>query len=495
MKKVKRLAAILLLTGALTVTEHTLTAPYFDTTINDLINSQAFVTELKEIEETEDLEFTNPALIEQIEQQLGIKIDKNNIKTIYKIKLNLNGEEQSLEDLKYFTNLEDLTIVNGTFNAEDLQYNQSLGDLTVINCAITNTNKLPNSIETLALHATMVTDNLLYIPYNTTFVYIMQSGFNNIHLKNPKTLRYLNIDSNICTIDLTCLEECSDLLKLVIKTCPNVTNAKSLTKLSERCEIVLDDYAPIWLTEEIFNNLKNVNQTNAEEIKQETIYLDNLALELTKDCETDAEKIKAISNFIICNLKYSEAILTESPVKEEVAEILNAFPIKYAISLDNDFDEVCINYTCLFQALANRSNITSIQLMGDDHTWNQVNNHYLDLTSLDGAIFVTEDDARHYLEDLINEGRNIPEEYYYVRDETHPSYTIIYPFTSVTEIDENIGYVKPRTVSRKVKVLQVTSNLIFSIGLISILSVLKTIHNELKYNRLKKDIDKKLGRH
>ena len=50
-------------------------------------------------------------------------------------------------------------------------------------------------------------------------------------------------------------------------------------------------------------------------------------------------------------------------------------------------------------------------------------------------------------------------------------------------------------MSKKTKVLQITSNLVFSIGLISILSVLKSIHSELKYNRLKKDIDKKLARH
>ena len=90
----------------------------------------------------------------------------------------------------------------------------------------------------------------------------------------------------------------------------------------------------------------------------------------------------------------------------------NLKPVTYA--LQND-DAICINYACLFAALANRLDLDSYQMFSLDHTWNIVKEESeykgYDLTFLESGPIVKLNDGKLGIvsdsksEDLINEGK------------------------------------------------------------------------------------------
>ena len=494
MKKVRTIAALVALTAALTVTENYFTKSLVPYTKEDIVSTSAYVTTLEELETTNVTEFENPELIEKLSSFAKKQLTIEDIRNIKSLEIRFGLDNYDFSDLKYFTNLEEITIFGANVDLEDLQYNQNLKKVTLSHCNVTNTNKLPNSVTDLFIFETLITDDVLYLPYNIAAVSIMDVGFSKIQPKGLKELFYFSLDSKVCSCDISFLADAPNLLSVTIKGCPNITGVDTLTKLSEKCEVSLDDYAPIWLTNEQYHSIKKLDPEIDVDLDYETKYLDLIASELVPDKNVDEHtKVEAISNYIVRTLKYSLDIINNTDRFDEVSSKLNDYPIKYAIDLSDDYDEVCINYAALFQALANRVGLDSKQLMSDTHTWNLLNDKYIDLTSLDGAIFQYANDETNYsIEDLLIEGREIPDYVYYVRDIDLPDYKETYHLTEPTTIDENIGYVKQEEKSLPRKLLQYSNNLLISIAFLTLLSIIKHAYDNLRYIQLDKEVDEEI---
>ena len=222
---------------------------------------------------------------------------------------------------------------------------------------------------------------------------------------------------------------------------------------------------------DIYNGIKKLSDTNKEDIRTETAALDAIAQMLVPDKDiSDTEKIKAISNYIVRILKYNEELANDPESNPEVAQELNNRPIKYALSSLDNLDEVCINYACLFQALANRVGLNSKQLMASAHTWNKVGEDHIDLTSLDGATFmIGKDDTKYSLEDLFKIDYELPDYAYFVSEDrinNDPLYKEDYHPEEVKNVDNNIGYVSKENKSLREKILFYFRN-----GLISAMTV------------------------
>lgn len=491
-KGVKALLAIVALTGALTVGENALTSTVPHTN-DDLENTKAFVSVLNDVRNTDKTLLNDDEEFLEFASKLGIDLDKENIEDITSLTLDYSTNVNDYKYLKYFTNLETLRIKNTIIDLSTLEYNQKLKDLTITGCNIKNTNHLPNSITSLSILNTIVDDKLLYLPYNTKFFSCYQGAFTNIKPKNPKVLSYLSIDSNLCLIDLAFLDECSNLLNITINTCPNIINGDALTRLNSICKVHLDDYSTIWLTTKEFDSIKNLDMEDKEEIREEIEYLDKLAIRLVPNLNvTDYEKIKAISDFIITNLSYSKDISEFSENFSEVSSELNDNPIRTALSLDNSYDEICINYACLFQALANRTNLVSTQLMSVEHTWNEVNDKYIDLTTLDATKFVTTDGLVFSFEDLLESTFEIKEEYYYAQNPNDIAYNEVNPFDLNVNVDNNIGYLEKQTKSTLEYFMQYSRNTLLASTFVTLLVLINEIYDYIKYNKLEKDINKRI---
>ena len=449
----------------------------------DLANNPTYVAELKSIEEETNIEFANTELLDAINESLGYRLTTTNIKDVTELTINKPLTNNDFSDLKYFTNLKELKIYMNTVDLADLQYNQKLESLILSRTNITNTNLLPNSIKSVYFFDSILEDHLLYLPYNTESAYIYQMGFTNIKPKNPKRLMFLTVDSNVASLDLSILRKCKNLLKLSILKCPNITSPEVLTELNKHCEVVLDDYAPIWLNYDIYNGIKNLSETNKEDIRTETAALDALAQILVPNKNISySEKIEAISNYIVKVLKYNEQIAEDPTSNPDVAELLNDHPIKYALSSNDSYDEVCINYACFFQALANRIGLNSKQLMASEHTWNQVGEKHIDLTSLDGASFIIgKDDTKYSMEDLLKMEYEIPDYAYYVSEDRiakDPFYKEDYHPEEVKNVDNNIGYVSKEAKSLIEKILFYFRNgLISAVTVCAFLIVIKLIED------------------
>ncbi len=311
-------------------------------------------------------------------------------------------------------------------------------------------------------------------------------GFTNIKPKNPDNLRIFNLESRESKVDISFLAKCHGLFRVAIKSCPNIKGAKALEHLPKLCELELDDYAPIWLTGDVINNLKTYEaDTN---IKEEAEQLDRLADLLVPDKSiSEEEKVIIISNYLINNLRYSKDIIDETEKFDEVSEALNNYPIKYALDLNDSYDEVCINYASLFQALANRVGINSTQLMSVNHTWNLVNGNYIDITSLDDSKFYLEGDDKAYsLEELLLMGEDIPEYVYYAVDYEDPAYQEIYHFQEQFDVDENIGYVKSTDnyYDPIGKLFQISRNLLISLAFLTALGAITKLYKGNKFDDL-----------
>lgn len=488
-REIKRISLALLLCGALTLGENMYLASQIPYTSEDLKRTGSFVTSLKTIENTSIIEFENKELETYFKNSLG-EITPEKIKGIKELVIDCTLTDNNYSDLKYFTNLEELTIRNATIDLKDLEYNQSLKQLNLIDSTVTNTKSIPNTVCSLAFLNCILADDLMYLPYHLGNLAIYQTGFTNIKPKNPHELRWFFLDSNISKVDLSFLNNCSRIEEIKLATCPNVTHPEALKTIPKNCKVYLDDYAPIWLDLETYNSLNVVSEYD---LSQEIDMLDHIASALVPDMEVDeATKLAEISNFIIANLQYSQDVIDENKDYENIADSLNRYPIKYALDINDSYDEVCINYACLFQALANRVGIESTQLMSEFHTWNIVNGKYIDLTSLDVAQFyIPEIDRSYTLEQLLDMGEEIPEYIYYVGDVTDPFYEELYHFNEPETISNNIGYVK-KNDDKIMDAIRITKNMLVSIVFISLLSMIANAYDYLRYHRLEEDINKKI---
>ena len=357
-------------------------------TEEDIKNNKIYVTELANIEHSTP-EFKNKDLYNELINQ-GISLDLDNFKNIKALKITKHFLNNDFSDLKYFPNLSQLIIENNEVDLNDLKYNYNLLDLNINNCEISNTESLPNSIYNLTLSYTKVKDSLV-VPYNTKYLHLRSTPTYNIILKNPENLKRFNIYGN-AFIDISFIEDCKNLEIITLERIANVKNSTLLTTLPSLNRIHLDDYSPIWLDKDTYNLLPVDNK----EILNEIIKLDEIASTLFTELNTDEEKIESITRYILERLTY------DYDFTDELSTKYNTYPIK---SLLNDNEVVCINYACLFTALANRAGLDTYQIFNHNHTWNMISTDdgesFIDLTKLDDATYVKIDTERGpYIEEI-----------------------------------------------------------------------------------------------
>ena len=348
----------------------TLTNTSIPFTQEDLKNNEQYIQEVAKIS-IEKPEYKNKDLIVELFNQ-GIDIDHP--ETVKSITITNQLINQDFSDIKYFPNLTELIIENNNIDLIGLKYNYNLINLQIKNSTLTNTKDIPNSIYNLVLEDCIIEDNSFEIPYNTKYLTIMNSPFNNIYLKNPKQLDRLTIVGNTF-LDLSAFKDCKKLENITLHRIANVINANVLTSLNAKLD--LDNYIPIWMNKDTYTKLELADANMLKQVEQ----LDTIATTIIQDNMTNDEKVSAITTYILKLLKYDEDI-TKPELKE-----YNNNPL-----ILKDGEGICINYASLFTALANRAGLDTYQIYSSDHTWNMVNDkdnkYFIDLSMLDTEVII-----------------------------------------------------------------------------------------------------------
>ena len=415
-KLVRTFTEVTIITG-LSIALATFTGPKLNSetipyTQADLNNNIIFESQLKEIDNTYDICFNNQELYDIISSQVEGQLTVEKLREIKELQITNTLTNTDLSDLKYLPNLSIIEIYDNYINLEDIKYNQNLYLLSLENCTIKNSSSIPNSTNAIFLENCTCTDNQMIIPYYTERLYFIGSHINNVTLKNPSSLLELKILGDIL-LDMNQLGACTNLKSLDIQLCSNIKNGSVLRNFKNLETVILDEYSSIWLDN---NTLKKLPLDEDLKIilSSQINELDKLAESLVsnKDTTPDYLKVQAISSYILSNLEYDEQVAEDKEANMDLINEYNIKPITYA--LNND-EAICINYACLFAALANRLDLDSYQMFSIDHTWNIVKeeNEYkgYDLTFLESGPIVKLNNGKLGMvsdsksEDLINEGK------------------------------------------------------------------------------------------
>lgn len=460
-------------------------------------NNQVYINELTAIEDTVEVKFHNKELFNLIAQQYP-DLTTGKLREIEVLSIDTQLTNNDLSDLKYLINLKGLVIKNNFVNLDDLKYNAYLCNLTLDYCSVTNFASLPNSIKTLEIYNTDVTDDKIIAPYETEIIVLSESAFNGLALKNKEALKHFNF-SGYNIFDLTSISGCPNLRSIILTTCPNVRNGQVLSEYHDIDIISLDDYAPIWIDKNTIYYLDNIDQVMKEQIIKEVRNLDKIAESLVPFEIPDTEKVSKITRNVMSRVKYDEAILNDEENSAEISAKYNDNPIYYALKGE---DGVCVNYACLFTALANRVGLDHYQQRSASHTWNVVkkssDSEYkgYDTTQLDTQNAILKDENgnptisdRETLYYLLHEGEDSL--YYYNFDtESIPSsdYDGIVEKKDNVDLSYELGYINPNTEERvlerqKVRVTTLGIGVIITeIGLLlnGITSIVKAHKNKKK---------------
>lgn len=324
-----------------------------------------FNEELTSILKQEEIQFSNPELETIIKQQLGGPITKEGLLSITSLEILNTLENNDFSDLKYLPNLHSLDIYDNKVNLDDLRYNQDLMFITFNHCTLSNTQALPNSIETLFVDDSTITDNEVIIPYYATSVYFKKSVANNIRFKNPTILEKLYITSDVM-FDMNNIKHCTNLKELTIFMSSNIKNAHVLKDLSLE-SIYIDEYSAIWLDMKTLQTLP-LPEEDKLIVGDLISKLDSIANTLVPDKSVDAkEKINRITLYLLEKLNYDYDAINAPDETDDRVEIYNCNPL--STSLEGDLG-ICINYSSMYLALSNRVGLDTYQLVNSVHAWN-----------------------------------------------------------------------------------------------------------------------------
>lgn len=429
------------------------TIPY---TQEDLNNNIIFSSQLREIMSTTEYTFENEEIYNLLIDMVGEPLTSEKLAEISEIEINKPLTNSNLSDLKYLPNLLSIQISDNTVDFEDLQYNQNLYYITASYCTLKNTDCIPNTTELLTITYSTCDDNRFMAPYYCRNLYLEGTTLNNLTFKNPSYLESLSIVGDTI-LDLNSIAGCTNLQELNLLLCSNITNPSALTKLSNLKTMHIDDYCPIWLTNEVLDALplsKEEKVIYGEEITK----LDKIASDLVvnKDTVPEEYKIQNIVLYILEKLKYDMNVAEDPENTIEAVQTYNLEPITSAL---NEEEVVCINYACLFKALANRVKLENYQLYSKIHSWNIVKQDGefkgYDLTNLDiGPIVKMADTGELCLiedmttEEVIEDG-NGPILYYYefnLDELTDADHLSKYTPTEVENMIINIGYINENSL-------------------------------------------------
>lgn len=370
--------------------------------VNNILFNQEFYDELEYLNNIDSITFNNEELYNIVSSAVGGKLTTENIKEIKSLEITEPLSNTDLSDLKYLTNLRFLTIKNNPIDASYLQYNQQLNSLSFYNCELYSTSKLPNSISYISIDSTIIPDGVLSTPYNISTLVLYNSPISKLDLKNPSNLKRLEIYNN-SYISLTDIEQCSNLHTIIINRTSSIKDSYILSILPSLKELYLDEYASIWLDKETLDSLP-IDKDTKKQISTSLNIIEDILTKIKDDNLTEEEKINKIIIYLIKNYNYNPYVSEKIGDYQKISYECNIKPIS---SLTREDGIVCINYSCLFQALANRLGLDANEIQNDIHAWNSINIDgqikYFDSTSLDSL------DNEDIISSIINNGfTNLP---------------------------------------------------------------------------------------
>lgn len=338
-------------------------------TQEDTIQNLVFNEELSAILAEKEVKFSNPEIEAIIKKELGGTITKEGLDSLNKLEILNPLTNNDFSDLKYLPNLHVLTIYENNVDIEDLKYNQNLSFISFNTCTLSNTQCLPNSIETIFVNDSTITDTETIIPYYTTNVYFIKSLANNIRLKNPSILEKLYITSDVM-LDMNNLKDCTNLKEITILVSSNIKNAHILGTLPALEAIHLDEYAAIWLDMDTLSKLP-LSEEDKVIVGDLISKIDSIANTLVPDKNiSEKEKINKITLYLLEKLDYDYDAIEAPDETDDRVETYNAYPL--STSLEGDLG-ICINYSAMYQALSNRIGLDTYQMFNDVHAWNATN--------------------------------------------------------------------------------------------------------------------------
>ena len=401
-----------------------------------------YISEFKaEYEELKD----EPIVFNNEELEIIIKNTGKNLSEIDSLSIEHKLSNNDLSDLKYLTNLDTLLICENDIDCEDLKFNQKLTAISIINSKISNSEYLPNSIRVMLLINSNVLDKEFSLPYCCMLFESSGTIFNNLHLKNQNALKELIIKVTPSVIDFNNFKNCSELNKITLQECANVINSDYLANINPS-ELVLDDFAAIWMTKDLYYKLN----------------IDNIYNSIISDEMTEEEKIEAITIYILDNLEYSERLFdgfTEN--KEQYEDEIVYYNTNPIYTIFSKKEHICVNYASLFKALVNRSNIENYKISNDSHAWNLYKDNdnyvYTDTTILDEFacnLYSKDKDGNEVLylfnnvssKDVIESGKS--EELCFYKFDPDSDLASIYIYENIDNyplflesLNKNIGYI------------------------------------------------------
>ena len=305
--------------------------------------------------------------------------DEHGRKRVLFASIDESFDGDDLDFLKYFPNLETLTIKAHTLDCEDLMYNSNLHTLRIYCSSIINMDKLPNSITKLEIRNCELEDGRVVVPYDCKSVALDFNNQSNIVLKNPESLREILIN-NDCLTDLNDLADCTNLRRIELKLTSNVINKDVLYTLPNLDAVIGDDFSPMYFTGEDYDTL-NISDASVHDSRYEAYELDRIYNELIPDDNIpDDAKMEIITRYILDKLSYDY----DSELDRQLIFNYNKLPVYYALKSDKG---ICVNYSALATALFNRAGISNYRYSNDDHSWNETTINGIttetDLTQLD----------------------------------------------------------------------------------------------------------------
>lgn len=334
---------------------------------SEIASYSAFEKELSNLSFMHQVTFQNNGLYDLLNEQSGNNLSVDYLRSVTHLCIEGPLSNNDLSDLKYLPNLEALEIKGMDVDCYDLKYNQNLYTFRLEECSLSNTSELPNTIRTLCIQGSTVSDNVISVPYHTTSLNTEASVFNKIVFKNPSVLKEF-VFSGYAIFDINDLKNASNLSYIRLSRCPNVKNGALLRGFSNLNCVELDEYACIWMDKETLDSL-SIDGGQKEKFSSYMGEIDEIVGQIIKDGMSDKECLDAIIIYIIQKIEYDEKVENERTGYKILVTNYNDEPISY--SLHSDIG-ICVNYASLFTAIANRVHLDSYQPRNESHTWNMV---------------------------------------------------------------------------------------------------------------------------
>ncbi len=408
-------------------------------TLSEMVSYTMFEHELNSIKQENNITFHNPELFNLLKSNANGELTIEYLHSISSIILEEPLSNNDLSDLKYLPNLTRLEVCGMNIDCNDLIYNQKLIVFNAVDCNLSNLNELPNTVTDLYLQGATLPDNIVYVPYHTRTLEINNTNFNKIHFKNPEELTSFTFEG-YALLDLADLKECTNLKTISLTRCPNVSNSHLLKAMSSLSKVTLDDYSCIWLDKETLNSI-DLDKESKEKYLSYIEELNQIATEINNANKTEEEKLNAIIVYITDKIDYDIRVSEEQKGYKTLVTGYNTSPIYFALNKDVG---ICVNYACLFTALANRVDIDNYQPSSTNHTWNMARlegeNEYsaYDMNGLDS------DEIRNLL--LQNITNDLSFYSFDLESINNPDFeTNIKPII-ISNIVQRIGYLKSNTL-------------------------------------------------